>query len=242
MEIKKAPEVDLEKERSTFFLIGFAVILSTFFVLLEWQTPEPDIADLELLSPVFIENEYTGNIETSGILNEQTLENPLLEIIENSEPEFVYEDFNTVDKLIAEEETFEEMMASLQPDSMIQVMPVEERETIKSIQPDPDTGVYSQAEVMPQFPGGFTELIRYIYRNIQYPPVALKQRIQGQVWCSFIINEDGSIANILLEKGVYIFLDEEAIRVLEKMPNWIPGQIEGKTVRIKVYLPIVFKL
>ena len=95
---------------------------------------------------------------------------------------------------------------------------------------------------MPQFPGGNVELIRFIYSHIQYPQAALKQRIQGRVWCSFIVDRDGTISDVALEQGIYIFLDEEALRVLKTMPPWIPGKTQGESVRVKVYLPIVFKI
>jgi protein TonB len=104
-----------------------------------------------------------------------------------------------------------------------------------------ETDAVISAETMPQFPGGQTALIRFIYENIQYPPVALKQRIEGRVWCSFIVEADGSISNIRLEESVYIFLDEEAVRVLKKMPAWSPGRTKGENVRVKIYIPIVFK-
>ena len=103
------------------------------------------------------------------------------------------------------------------------------------------TNVAASAESMPQFPGGQTELIRFLYKNIQYPAIALKQKIEGRVWCSFIVEKDGSISNVNLEEGVYIFLDDEAVRVLKMMPNWVPGRTNGEYVGVKVYIPVVFK-
>jgi TonB family protein len=93
-----------------------------------------------------------------------------------------------------------------------------------------------------EFPGGNSAFIRYIFQNIQYPSVAIKQRIQGRVVCSFIIHQDGSISDITLIQGVYIFLDEEALRVLHSMPPWKPAIQNGKPVKSKCIVPIVFKL
>jgi len=93
-----------------------------------------------------------------------------------------------------------------------------------------------------EFPGGNVVFIQYIYQNIQYPSVAVKQQIQGRVVCSFIVHEDGSISDITLIQGVYIFLDEEALRVLHTMPTWKPAVKDGKAVKSKVIVPIVFRL
>jgi protein TonB len=241
METKKTPGADLENKRTTFFLMGFAVVLSTFFVSLEWLSPVDDTAGLALLTPVFIENEFTGKSEMPGV-NEQAFENPFRET-EEIKPVIVYEDYNVVDKVDEVEKT-EELPVLMQPDSNIISPQIENKKNVLSTEnlPENVSGLNPEADGIPQFPGGSTELIRYIYQNIQYPPAALKQRIQGRVWCSFTVNKDGSVSNVRLEEGVYIFLDEEAVRVLKSMPAWNPGLKAGKAISSKVYLPIVFKL
>ncbi|GHT26839.1 protein TonB [Bacteroidia bacterium] len=241
METKKTPQADLENKRTTFFLLGFAVVLSSFFVALEWRSPVDDMSGLDLLYPVFIENEFTGNAETPG-MNEQIFENPIKEN-EEIKQETVYEDFNIVDEAVELEKT-EELQAQIQPDSSITQPKTADKESGLSLENLSETvsAVYTSADVMPQFPGGTTELIHYIYQTIQYPSAALKQRIQGRVWCSFTVNKDGSVSDVRLEQGVYIFLDEEAVRVLKTMPAWKPGLKSEKAVSVKVYLPIVFRL
>jgi len=93
-----------------------------------------------------------------------------------------------------------------------------------------------------QFQDGKTALLRYIYQNIHYPPAALKQRINGRVVCSFIVNEDGSLSDITLVQGVYVFLDEEVLRVVRSMPLWKSAMKDGKPVKIKYIMPVVFRL
>ena len=85
-----------------------------------------------------------------------------------------------------------------------------------------------------------TSILRYIYYNIKYPDVAYKQKIKGRVTYSFVINADGSISDINLVKGVYIFLDEEVLRVLQAMPIQNPIKKDGKIIRAKIYLPVEF--
>jgi protein TonB len=235
MKAKKTSGADLENKRTTFFLMGFAVVLSSFFVLMEWRSSNTDDSNWDLLNPVFIENEFSENTEISGNSKEQNLEAP-------PKTETVYDDYQVVDEAI-QEELLEKLPVRIHVDST-QTIPKMENDLPLLSKTNQDTGsdVFASAEVMPQFPGGNTELIRYIYANIKYPTAALKQRIQGRVWCSFIVNQDGSIADVRLENGVYIFLDEEAVRVLKTMPAWKPGLNAGKEIRVKVYLPIVFKL
>ena len=92
------------------------------------------------------------------------------------------------------------------------------------------------------FQDGQIALLRYIYQNIQYPSAALKQRINGRVVCSFIVNEDGSVSDVSLLQGVYIFLDEEVLRVIDSMPLWNPALKDGKPVKVKYIMPVVFRL
>lgn len=233
MELKKTPEADLEKGRVTFFLMGFAVALSGFFVLLEWQSPETEPEDWRSLAPVFIENEFEAANQP-----EKTVP---AAIPQKSEPETVYEDYEITKEAPAVEKPDETEDSSSYSES--DEMHLNQVESLPAA-PD-ETKAHGEAatsaETMPQFPGGQAGLVRFLYENIQYPSVALKQRIEGRVWCSFIVETDGSISNVSLEKGVYVFLDEEAIRVLKKMPAWEPGQTKGENIRVKIYIPIVFK-
>ena len=91
-------------------------------------------------------------------------------------------------------------------------------------------------------PGGPASLMAFLSHNIKYPAIAEKNGIQGRVVCTFIVEKDGSITNIRVEKSVDPTLDNEAIRVLRAMPNWIPGRQGGSTVRVKYTVPVTFRL
>lgn len=239
MEAKKTPEADLENKRTIFFLMGFAVVLSAFYVLMEWKGSPPDYDYYpELLVPAFVENEFDANTQM-GMENRQTVEPPVIEP-EKQEPA-VYEGYQIVEKISPEEEAIQDSIQNAQIRS--QPENIKHEETVQPLRVEPDANdVEAETETMPQFPGGNVELIKFIYSRIQYPPAALKQRIQGRVWCSFVVNQDGTVSDVALEQGVYIFLDEEAVRVLKMMSPWIPGKMQGKNVKMKVYLPIVFKI
>jgi protein TonB len=237
MEAKKTPEADLENKRTVFFLMGFAVVLSAFYVLMEWKSDSPNgIYSPELLAPVFIENEFDANIQTD-MENKQPVTDP------EKQTETIFEGYQIADQVSAEEEVKQDSIQT----QLIRSIERENQKTeeiTQTLNADAETEdeVDAEAEVMPQFPGGNVELIKFIYSHIQYPSAALKQRIQGRVWSSFIVGQDGTISDVVLEQGVYIFLDEEAVRVLKTMPPWIPGKTQGKNVPVKVFLPIVFKI
>lgn len=92
------------------------------------------------------------------------------------------------------------------------------------------------------FPGGAAELQRWINSNVKYPEPSIVIGEQGRVYLSFVVEEDGSISNVQIERGVSEDLDKEAKRVLRKMPNWEAGEVAGKKVRTRCRLPIIFTL
>ncbi|MCR5496975.1 MAG: energy transducer TonB [Paludibacteraceae bacterium] len=92
------------------------------------------------------------------------------------------------------------------------------------------------------FPGGNDALASYLQTNVTYPESAMKNNEIGKVFVSFVVEKDGSIQNVKVEKGVSSILDEEAMRVVRNMPKWIPAMKDGKEVRTSLTLPIVFHL
>ena len=101
--------------------------------------------------------------------------------------------------------------------------------------------VFEVVSEMPSFPGGTQGLANYLGQNIKYPEVCEEYGVQGRVVCSFIVEKDGSISNIEVEKRVDPALDREAVRVIQNMPKWKPGNDHGKAVRVIYHLPINFR-
>ena len=106
----------------------------------------------------------------------------------------------------------------------------------------PQDSIYEIVEVMPVFPGGETGMMKYLSDNIKYPEEAMKADIEGRVLTRFIINSDGSISDVEISKSVHPLLDAEALRVVNEMPNWTPGKVNGKAVKVRFMLPITFRL
>lgn len=101
---------------------------------------------------------------------------------------------------------------------------------------------YEVVEQMPQFPGGFAEMMKYLAYNIRYPSESQKNGAQGRVIVQVIIDAEGRVTNTRVVKNIDPYLDAEAIRVVSSMPKWIPGVQDGKPVNVKFLIPVMFRL
>jgi len=97
-------------------------------------------------------------------------------------------------------------------------------------------------EQMPQFPGGEKEMMKFIHNNLRYPSLAAENGIQGTVIVNFVVDHDGKITRIKVVRGIGGGCDEEAMRVLSKMPAWSPGRQGGKPVLVSYTVPIKYVL
>ena len=102
--------------------------------------------------------------------------------------------------------------------------------------------IYDIVDEMPAFPGGDYELIKYIEENLNYPQDAMESGIHGRVFVKIIVEPNGSISSAKIIRGLGFGCDEEAIRVIESMPNWKPGRKNGEAVRVNMAVPVNFKL
>lgn len=107
---------------------------------------------------------------------------------------------------------------------------------------DDEETVYKSAQKMPTFPGGETELLKTLYRNIMYPPKALSAGKQGSVIVQFVIRSNGKVTSPRILRSVDPLLDAEALRVVSTLPDFIPGTIDDKPVAVYYTLPIKFSL
>jgi periplasmic protein TonB len=102
--------------------------------------------------------------------------------------------------------------------------------------------IFTLVEEMPQFPGGESEKIKFVQKNLTFPESAKKNKISGKCFLKFAIMKDGSVKYITVLKGVTNCpeCDEEAKRVISIMPNWIPGKQNGHLANVYSVLPINF--
>lgn len=117
-----------------------------------------------------------------------------------------------------------------------------------------ETGIISQAEAedkpmlgpvdkLPEFPGGMQAMMTFLRKEIKYPQQCAQQGIEGRSHVTFVVNKKGKLTKIKVMKSAgHKLLDKEAIRAVKAMPKWIPGEHEGKTVSVRMTLPVSFKL
>jgi protein TonB len=124
------------------------------------------------------------------------------------------------------------------------------------VPPTPDTAripappvdtIYAVAlvDTPPMFPGGEDSLRKYIYKNLRYPELAKENDIQGTVYASFIIDKTGKVTNPVIKKGLKgagVTCDKEVLRLIKNMPNWSPGKLHGKPVKVEYIIPVKFNL
>ena len=102
--------------------------------------------------------------------------------------------------------------------------------------------IFDVVEEMPEYIGGIEKLYEYLGNNINYPEQAKDFSIQGKVFVQFVVWKDGTIKDVKVVKGPHRLLNEEALRVITKMPSWKPGKQRGKNVNARFTLPIKFKI
>jgi TonB family protein len=102
--------------------------------------------------------------------------------------------------------------------------------------------IFMVVENMAEYKGGQSELFSFISKNIKYPEIAKERGIQGIVYVQIVIDENGEVADLQVMRGVHPLLDNEALRVLRKMPKWIPGSQRGENVPVRIMIPINFNL
>ena len=105
-----------------------------------------------------------------------------------------------------------------------------------------DEEIFLVVENEPEFPGGSDSLYAYIARNIKYPETAKKEKIEGRVFVTFVIEKDGQVSSAKILRDIGGGCGEEAIRVVKSMPKWKPGTQRGNPVRFQFNLPVSFML
>lgn len=232
---KKNPALEMEKTRGLFFAVGLVFSLSLVLTSFEWKfygalepmelKVEAQVVELEDLD---IPTTFQPPPPPKTVLEQPEIievknEEEILEDIEINLDIEMSEDFIPATSVYGED--IEQQAAPPPP-------PI--KEEIEE--------VFLVVEEKPEPEGGFKAFYEYIAKKLKYPKAATKTRTQGQVYLQFIIDKDGSITNISVLKGIGMGCDEEAVRVLSSSPKWKPGKQRGHPVKVKVSVPIRFKL
>ncbi|GAB5416737.1 MAG: hypothetical protein Crog4KO_22260 [Crocinitomicaceae bacterium] len=110
---------------------------------------------------------------------------------------------------------------------------------LSSYAQEEDTTIYDFPDVEAQFPGGQVALMKYVTNNIVYPDSLIDMDFQSKFYFSFVVEKDGSLTDIKVERGMGSGYAEDLLAFIQKMPNWIPGELDGEAVRTRCRLPIL---
>lgn len=224
---KKSAKGDLERRKKTFTLIGLVVapgLVYAGFELFATQDKK-DYALPEYEEEIIVEDDV--------IATDQTPPPP------PPPPPAVQQEvvLNIVEDNIKIETNFDFTAEFDENESLEDYTPIEIIEEVVEEAP-----IVRIAEKMPEFVGGSDALYEYLRNNIVYPEIARNNGIQGTVVLEFVVEKNGSITNAKAIVPLYPDCDQEAIRVVLKMPKWKPGEQMGKPVRVYFNLPIRFTL
>ena len=216
MEVKKNPKVDLEKKRSLYLQIGFVIALLLVYAAFEYKN-------------------YDKSSYNLGDLNLDDLEEEIIPITKQEQkppppppppPEII--------EIVEDEVEIEEELEIEDTES--------DEDEIIEIEEEDDDEFFMVVENMPEFPGGDLGLMKYIQKNVKYPPIAKEYNITGKVYVQFIVDKSGTVTNVKVVRGVDKNLDAEAVRVVKSLPKYKPGKQRGKPVRVMFTIPINFTL
>ncbi|MDL2208069.1 energy transducer TonB [Parabacteroides sp. OttesenSCG-928-O15] len=229
MEVKKSPKADLEGGKTLSILMGLVVALACMFVGFEWGT-----RDIQVV---------TASEGVADIIAEEEIEITRPEELPPPPPpppvQAAPEMLNVVEDDVELEQqeilSTEDDQSAAQVETYVAPTVVEEEE-------ESDDQIFTVVETYPSFPGGEVALLKYLNSNIKYPVIAQENGIQGRVTISFVVNKDGSIVDAVIMRGQDPSLDKEALRVVNSMPKWSPGEQRGKPVRTRFTLPVTFRL
>ncbi len=135
-------------------------------------------------------------------------------------------------KALASQAVTQEVKPTEQPETVVDPADTHAEEPIK----------FTVVQKIPEFPGGWSTFMQWLTKNLKYPAAAQSKKVQGTVVVTFIVNKDGSVANIKVSTSVDPALDAEALRVMRMMPKWKPGMDRNKVCRTMIAVPVVFKL
>ena len=215
----------------TRYLLGLILVLSLCLVALEWNTDSSGWAFFDTAN-----DDIEAEMELSPLHRDED-EVPMMIPKEPQEKMPPSQEMNLVEEDV-----------EIAPEVLEPVASKEEpKEDVKEDLPEAvdmyDAPVdFRVVEDLPQFPGGAVEFMKWLTKNLKYPPSAQQRKVQGRVVAQFIVNKDGSISDLVLVEKVSPELDREALRVLRMMPKWTPGVMDAKPCRTKVCIPVVFKL
>lgn len=227
-EVKKSPRANLETHKITSIMMGVVVGLAVLFFAFEWSSQARELDESIIVQDILAEEEIEI---THHDATPPPPPPPPPTIEEPEEIEVVDEKVDTRIEIQSEDDA-----SKRQTETYVPPPPP------KPKQEEVADEIFVVVEVQPEFPGGNTAMMKFLSDNIKYPVIAQENGISGRVITNFVVERDGSITDVQVVRGVDPSLDKEAVRVIQSMPRWKPGQQRGSAVRVRFTLPVVFRL
>ena len=238
LEQKKSKKADLERKRPLWFLIGLFLPALLFFALLELVTwsASRDVSDKDL-DDFLEEMEHRPKNEREDMVaamdaHQQPKATERVKVVDERKE---MEKLKTITdmRIVGDDD-------DVQPTDKHDHKKDEPKAAAVDMGDNPLN--FRIVEQLPEFPGGMSAYVKWLTKNLKYPLAAQKQKIEGRVVVSFVINRDGSLTDIKVSKSANPILDSEALRVAKMMPKWKPGLNNNKPCRTLFAVPIDFKL
>lgn len=225
MEIKKSRKADLQNKRGLLLEIGLIVALLAVIVAFSYTPSEHRIDKVDLnygpieeeMTDITIQDQKPPEMPKKVEMNVIT---DMLQVVTN-------------DTKITTDVDFAEFDENTE---IVQQVVVKEEEIVEE-------EIFVTAETMPSFMGGDLGVFRnWVQKQLNYPPIAQENGIQGKVIIQFVVEKDGRLTNVQVLSTPDRSLSEEAVRVLQLSPRWSPGKQRNQPVRIKYTLPVDFRI
>jgi len=223
MEAKKTPEADINKKSGFFLAIGLFVSLGiTLFAFEKKQYEAGELMDLGMTTDDFEELTEIPPTEQPPPPPPKIQQPQIIEIPDDEEIE---EDIEIdLDVEITEDDAIEEIVFEDAP----------EEENADEI--------FLVVEDQAAFPGGPEAWSKFLRKNLKYPRQATRMGIEGRVFLSFVVDQQGKLSDIVVARGIGGGCDQEAMRVLANSPRWAPGKQRGRAVKSRMSIQILFRL
>ncbi|NJN26050.1 MAG: energy transducer TonB [Cyclobacteriaceae bacterium] len=223
VENKKNPKADLTRTTGLFLNVG--LVISLLLVIFAFEKKVYDDGSQVNLSAQAEDFEDLMDIPQTQQPPPPPPKKLQPEIIEVPDEEEIEEDIEIdLDVEMTESTVIEEVVFDQAPEE-------EEAEQIFTI-----------VEDQPTPEGGMAAFYQFVQKNLKYPAQARRMGIEGKVFVQFVVDKDGSLTEVQAVKGIGAGCDEEAVRVIEEAPKWKPGKQRGRSVKVRMILPITFKL
>lgn len=223
MNKRKTTKSNLENKRVIFLEIGFIIAIAASFAAFEYKSYDDFSIETEYFSN-YQEDEMITPIllKKEEVIPKKPQSHMVINTVDNDE---FTEDLDPFDALDDENDP----VTAWDP-------PSDDEDPIDEIIPS------HAASVQPEFPGGIPAMQRFIAENFKIPRIDVENGVSGTIYVTFVVNKEGFIENAMIERSISEASDMEALRVVNMMPRWKPGQQSIRKVAVQYVMPIKVRL